>query len=211
MKNTNRVRNDDGGSAPAPQSQSNYPKAAITLFDYEADNNITQQNLSHREFVALKRSAQKVGMTLRQFIKTVIASAVQSSEEIHPAKTIETKKRSGRTGNQSGQCDEYAGPSIVSGYWLKLGFSREELHALHKIAELFENKRSRTAGRAALLVLSTALMHWEKLEPFVFADQQYAEAEGFLCREVFVAQTVAKKFNLKIQVDKRGRVWRKKN
>jgi hypothetical protein len=97
MKNTNRVRRDDGASAPEPQTKRNPPKAAIILYDFEADNNISQQNLSRREFAALERASQKVGMTLKQFIKSAVAFAVQTTEEIRPTETLGTKQQPGKS------------------------------------------------------------------------------------------------------------------
>ncbi len=91
---------------------------------------------------------------------------------------------------------EYAGNLIVQNFWVKLGFSREELGALAKIAGIFAQKKHQTTGNAARLVLTTALMHWDKLEPLAFADEKYAETEGFAHKELFCAKTIAHKFNL---------------
>jgi hypothetical protein len=90
-----------------------------------------------------------------------------------------------------------AGKKIVPNFWLKLGLSREELGALRQIAQLFQEPKSQTIARAAALVLSTALMHWDKLEAFVFSDQKYADAEGFNLMEKFQAESIARKFSLK--------------
>ena len=92
---------------------------------------------------------------------------------------------------------EYAGNAVVTNYWVKIGFSREELGALAQIAGLFERKCFQTTGHAARLVLNTALMHWEKLEPLAFADDKYLVAEGFLHKEIFRAKVIAHKFKLK--------------
>jgi hypothetical protein len=91
---------------------------------------------------------------------------------------------------------EYAGKNIVSNFWVKIGFSREELGALRQITRLFENRKHQTVGNCAMMVLETALMHWDKLEPLVFADQKYAKDEGFKHLEFFRAKTIAIKFNL---------------
>ena len=94
---------------------------------------------------------------------------------------------------------EFAGKITVSNFWVKIGFSREELGALCQIAKSFEVKHHQTPGRAAAFVLTTALMHWEKLEPLVFDDQHYAKAEGFSdlgSQELFQTKTIARKFDL---------------
>jgi len=91
---------------------------------------------------------------------------------------------------------EYAGKNILSNNWLKLGLSREELHALHLIARDFEQTKHRTVGRAAAFVLTAALMHWDRLYPLVLADQRYSESEGFLHWEIFCSETISKKFKM---------------
>lgn len=100
-------------------------------------------------------------------------------------------------GERSRDRVEYASKTIVSNYWLKLGLSRQELGALQQIARLFEDRKNQTTGRAAALVLTTALMHWDTLQPLLFADREYAVAEGFANTELFETHIIARKFNLK--------------
>ena len=106
------------------------------------------------------------------------------------------KTRPVKTREKSKPRIEYAGKNIFSNFWVKIGFSREELGALRQISRLFENRKHQTAGYTAMMVLGTALMHWDKLEPLVFADQKYAEDEGFAHMECFRAKTIARKFKL---------------
>jgi hypothetical protein len=91
---------------------------------------------------------------------------------------------------------EYAGKTVLSNYWVKIGFSRQELGALREIAKIFKHSYFKTTGHAAAVVLTTALMHWEKLEPLLRADKAYCDSEGFLHMEIFQADTIARKFNL---------------
>jgi hypothetical protein len=65
---------------------------------------------------------------------------------------------------------EYAGKTVLSNYWVKIGFSRQELGALREIAKIFKHSYFKTTGHAAAVVLTTALMHWEKLEPLLRGD-----------------------------------------
>jgi hypothetical protein len=121
---------------------------------------------------------------------------------------IKVHKNSSSKGSQSQvkskPCIEYAGKTVVANYWVKIGFSREELGALREISKIFKHSSYQTTGNAAALVLSTALMHWEKLEPLLYADKAYCDAEGLLHIERFQAATIARKFNLKIPIDRRG-------
>ena len=106
------------------------------------------------------------------------------------------KKTRAKSGAKSKPAIECAGNLVVRNYWVKVGFSREELGALAQIAGIFEQKKHQTTGNAAHMVLTTALMHWDKLEPLAFADEKYAEDEGFAHKEIFRAKTIAHKFNL---------------
>lgn len=106
------------------------------------------------------------------------------------------KKTHAKSGVKSKPQIECAGNLVVKDFWVKVGFSREELGALAQIAGIFEQRKHRTTGNAAHMVLTTALMHWDKLEPLAFADEKYAEDEGFAHKEIFRAKTIAHKFNL---------------
>lgn len=106
------------------------------------------------------------------------------------------KKTRSKSGAKSKPSIEYAGNFVATNFWVKIGFSREELGALAQIAGILEQKKHQTTGNAARLVLTTALMHWDKLEPLAFADEKYAEDEGFAHKEIFRAKTIAHKFNL---------------
>ena len=107
-----------------------------------------------------------------------------------------SNKTGGKSAAKTKPSIEYAGNLCATNYWVKIGFSREELGALARIAGLFEQKTRQTTGNAARLVLTTALMHWDKIEPLAFADEKYAEDEGFFHTEIFRAKVIAHKFNL---------------
>lgn len=81
--------------------------------------------------------------------------------------------------------DEYVGNECSTNYWVKLGLVRQELAALKPIAKLFKDAKCQTTGNALHLVVTTALMHWDMLEPYVFSDQEYCKAEGFRSMENF--------------------------
>ena len=103
-----------------------------------------------------------------------------------------------KSGKKSKPEIEYSGKHILKNYWVKIGFSREELGALQEIARTYKDKQNRTVGKAAALVLTTALMHWDKLDELAFADRKYSIDEGFLLMEYYAARVIAKKFNLTI-------------
>ena len=116
--------------------------------------------------------------------------------------STETRKAQMKTGQSQKkkpaakpQIKEYAGNLISTNYWLKIGLAKEELLALRDIAQLFEHKQYQTPGHALRLVATTALMHWDKIEPFVFSDRAYSEAEGFGCFEIYRRNFLAAKFN----------------
>jgi hypothetical protein len=92
---------------------------------------------------------------------------------------------------------ESVGNICATNYWVKLGLMREELAALKPIAGLFKNAKHQTTGNALHLVVTTALLHWDKLEPLVFNDQKYCEAEGFVTIEQFRQDTLHRKFPVK--------------
>ena len=46
-----------------------------------------------------------------------------------------------------------------------------------------------------MLLVTTALMHWEKIEPFVHSDEAYWKAEGFAHREIFQRDYLYRKFS----------------
>ena len=75
---------------------------------------------------------------------------------------------------------ERVGNLTATNYWVKTGLMREELAALKHVAQLFKNASDQTTGKALHLVVATALLHWDKLEPHVFADDKYCRAEGVL-------------------------------
>jgi hypothetical protein len=106
------------------------------------------------------------------------------------------KKRAEKTaGKKTRQPQiEYAGNFFTTNFYIKLGMLREELVALKQISQLFEQRKSRTAGHALHLVVSTALLHWDKLEPYVFSDQKYVESEGFEDLETYRHDAIPRKF-----------------
>ena len=89
---------------------------------------------------------------------------------------------------------ESIGNMCATNYWIKLGLMREELAALKTIAGVFENSKDQTTGKALHLVVTTALLHWDKLEPHVFSDREYCEAEGFRMMEQFRQAALRGKF-----------------
>ena len=89
---------------------------------------------------------------------------------------------------------EYVVNLCATNYWVKLGLMREELAALKPIAQLFENAKDQTTGNALHLVVMTALLHWDKLQPLVFSDRKYCEDEGFAIFEQFRAAALRRKF-----------------
>ena len=109
---------------------------------------------------------------------------------------MKPNKSAPKSGAKSNPKIEYAGNIVVKNFWVKVGFSREELGALAQIAGLFDQKKHQTTGNAAHMVLTTALMHWDKLEPLAFADEKYAADEGFAHKEIFRSKNIAHKFNL---------------
>jgi hypothetical protein len=72
----------------------------------------------------------------------------------------------------------------------------EEVAALQKIARLIRCPEKRTVAAASLMVLKTALAHWDKTLPLQLADQRYAAAEGFTNHLLFQSKTIVKKFKL---------------
>lgn len=75
-----------------------------------------------------------------------------------------------------------------------------ELGALGKISKSFVRRQDWTASELAAYVLTTALLHWEKIEPFIFARQDYAKAEGLKepgLMQAFNEKTIALKFKLR--------------
>lgn len=97
---------------------------------------------------------------------------------------------------------EYAGNTFTGNYYIKLGLHQDELAALRQIARLFVSPKHRTTGRALHLLATTALLHWEILEPHVFADQAYSKAEGFSSMEHYRMTTIPRKFNLGVNQPK---------
>jgi hypothetical protein len=89
---------------------------------------------------------------------------------------------------------EYVGNLCATNYWVKLGLMREEVAALKSIAGLFENPKNQTTGNALHILVTTALLHWDKLESHVFSDQKYCDAEGFAMVEQFRQAALRGKF-----------------
>lgn len=106
------------------------------------------------------------------------------------------KKSRAKSGAKLKPAIESAGNLTLRNFWVKIGFSLEELKALTRITTLFEQKKYKTTGIAARLVLTTALTHWDVLEPLAFADEKYMEDEGFTNKELFRQKIIAQKFNL---------------
>jgi hypothetical protein len=104
---------------------------------------------------------------------------------------------------------ESVGNICSTNYWIKLGLMREELAALKEIGLLFKNSKDQTTGNALHLVVATALLHWEMLEPFVFSDKEYCEAEGFPLMEQYRRAVLGRKFPA-LKPDGRA-AWAKKS
>ncbi len=78
--------------------------------------------------------------------------------------------------------------------------SGAEFGALGKIGKKIKPQRHRSADDVAAYVLKAALLHWDKLVPFIVAHENYAKAEGFFqpgIMQAFQAKTIAKKFRLR--------------
>jgi hypothetical protein len=114
------------------------------------------------------------------------------------------KKSAGKSaGEKPVAATEYVGNLCATNYWVKIGLMREELAALKPIAKLFKNTKHQTTGNALHLLITTALLHWDKLESYVFSDQKYCEAEGFEIMEQFRQAVLRRKFP-DIKADGRG-------
>ncbi len=101
---------------------------------------------------------------------------------------------------------EYVGNQIETNYaWLKLGLNKGELAAIkHIAARVWKKPVDQTSGKTLRLVVQTALMHWDKIEGFVFSDEKYWQAEGFLCREFFQRALLTRKYCPNKKPDRRG-------
>jgi hypothetical protein len=71
--------------------------------------------------------------------------------------------------------------------------------ALQKINKKLKPRRDRPIGEIADYVLNSALLHWDKLVPFVCAHEDYAKAEGFFqtgAMQTFNEKTIARNFKV---------------
>ena len=91
------------------------------------------------------------------------------------------------------EATESVGNWYTTNYWVKLGLVREELASLKPIAKLFKDAKYQTTGNALHLLVTTALLHWDKLEPYVFSDQEGCKAGGFLSMEHFRQAVLGRK------------------
>ena len=111
----------------------------------------------------------------------------------------------------SPQIQEYAGDIMGGDFWVKIGFNRTELAALHVLATrfsrsvprgslkasyYFRNSYKPTVGSAARRVLLSALAHWDKLQALDQADEEYATNEGFLDSDDYIRGLIRALFRL---------------
>lgn len=73
---------------------------------------------------------------------------------------------------------EYDGDWLQSNIWFKIGLTKAEAPMLKTIGRRIFNKPGSSACVARRLLLA-ALAHYDKLEPMMFRDVAYSEAEGF--------------------------------
>ena len=79
---------------------------------------------------------------------------------------------------------EYAGDMIQANIWYKIGLSKAEAPMLKTIGQRIFNQPVNSARVLRTLLLS-ALAHYDKLEPMMFGDVAYSQAEGFVTTDEY--------------------------
>jgi len=85
---------------------------------------------------------------------------------------------------------EYAGDWLQSNIWFKIGLTKAEATMLKTIGRRIFNKPVSSAEVARALLLS-ALAHYDKLEPMMFQDVVYSQAEGFWKTDMYLHGVIA--------------------
>ena len=80
---------------------------------------------------------------------------------------------------------EYDGDWLQSNIWFKIGLTKAEAPMLKTIGQRIFNKPVSSACVARTLLLA-ALAHYDKLEPMMFRDVAYSEAEDFWMPEMYL-------------------------
>jgi hypothetical protein len=80
---------------------------------------------------------------------------------------------------------EYDGDWLQSNIWFKIGLTKAEAPMLKTIARRIFSKPVSSACVARTLLL-TALAHYDKLEPMLFRDVGYSQAEGFVMPDTYL-------------------------
>jgi hypothetical protein len=93
-----------------------------------------------------------------------------------------TSKAKGRSAPAS---MEYDGDMLYSNIWFKIGLTKAEAPMLKTIGRRIFDKPVKSACVLRALLLS-ALAHYDKLEPMMFRDVAYSQAEGFLMTEIYL-------------------------
>jgi hypothetical protein len=155
-------------------SYTGFQPVCLTIFDHRRDADLAGCDITPAKFEAIKRRAKADGVPISAlFQQAVDALAAEKS----PA--------------------EHSGNVATSDFWLKIPFSCEELEALQQIAGRIEPSENRTVENAVIFIVDSALVHWDKAEPLLIADQKYSNDEGFASLQHFHTQTIAAKFKRK--------------
>ena len=80
---------------------------------------------------------------------------------------------------------EYDGDQLYSNIWFKIGLTKAESPMLKTIGRRIFDKPVKSACVLRALLLS-ALAHYDKLEPMMFNDVKYSQAEGFWMTEHYL-------------------------
>ena len=80
---------------------------------------------------------------------------------------------------------EYDGDWLQSNIWFKIGLTKAEAPMLKTIARRIFNKPGSSACVARRLLLA-ALAHYDKLEPMIFRDVAYSQAECFSMTDMYL-------------------------
>ena len=84
---------------------------------------------------------------------------------------------------------EYAGDMIQANIWYKIGLTKAEAPMLKTIGQRIFNQPVNSARVLRTLLLS-ALAHYDKLEPMMFGDVAYSQAEGFVTTDKYLHSVI---------------------
>jgi len=84
---------------------------------------------------------------------------------------------------------EYAGDMIEANIWYKIGLTKAEAPMLKTIGQRIFNQPVNSARVLRTLLLS-ALAHYDKLEPMMFGDVAYSQAEGFVTTDKYLHSVI---------------------